>query len=285
MRSITPTSRRLPGAAISLTAYDYPGTEPPILFCHCTGVCARVWEPVIAHLSIDNRVIAPDARGHGDSDKPRVGAAYTWRGFAEDLLAVTDALNLPDGTLAVGHSGGASAIVYAELMAPGRFSRVVLIDAIIAPPEFFPTALPLAERSRRRRERFDSPHAARQRLGNKPPMENWAPEALDAYIEHGFTTCEDGAVTIKCPGEIEAYVYEFGGAISLYDRLADMRAEALVVTGEDSYMAAHAHHQHSHLPNAQLITLPDTGHFIPQEKPRETAAIISEWFASAGQSA
>ncbi len=279
LRPTTPDTRHLQGADISITAYAYPGEEPPILFCHCTGVCARVWDPVVAQLSIPNRIIAPDARGHGDSDKPRTPAAYTWRGFAEDVLALADAAGLPEGAWAVGHSGGASAIVYAELLQPGRFSRVILIDAIIAPPEFFPAALPLAEKSRRRRHRFDSPAEARQRLGNKPPMDRWAPEALDAYIAHGFRAGSNGTVELKCPGEIEAYVYEYGGVISLYDRLGEMRTETLVVTGTDSYMVEHAHHQHSHLPNAQLVTLPDTGHFIPQEKPRETAALISEWFA------
>ncbi len=271
--------RRLQGTNLSLTVHDYPGEEPPILFCHCTGVCARVWDPVAARLTIPNRILAPDARGHGDSDKPRMAAEYTWRGFAADVLAVVDAFQLPEGAYAVGHSGGASAIVLAELMRPGLFSRVALIDAIIAPPEFFPTALPLAERSRRRRHCFESRMAARQRLGNKPPMEQWTPEALDAYIAHAFSENADGAVALKCPGEIEAWVYEYGGVVNLYDRLGEMRAEALVITGANSYMVEHAHHQHSHLPNARLVTLPDTGHFIPQEKPAETAALISEWFA------
>lgn len=278
LRPIVPEKRQVLGEKIALAAWDHPGSEPPILFCHCTGICARVWDPVIARLSIPNRIIAPDARGHGDSDKPRVPAEYTWRGFAEDVLAAADAMNLPEGAWAVGHSGGASAIVCAELMQPGRFSKIILIDAIIAPPEFFPAALLLAEKSRKRRHTFDSRLAARQRLGNKPPMENWHPEVLDAYIEHGFSDADDGSVTLKCPGKIEAWIYEYGGVISLYDRLGEIHAETLVVTGENSYMVEHTHHQHSHFPHGELITLPNTGHFIPQEKPEETAAIISDWF-------
>jgi len=281
LRLINPEKRFLQGAGISVAAWDYPGIEPPILFFHCTGVCARIWDPVVARLEIQNRIIAPDARGHGDSGKPRMPVEYTWRGFAEDVLAVADDLGLPDGVWAVGHSGGASAIVCAELMHPGRFAKVVLIDAIIAPPEFFPPAHPLAEKSRRRRHTFESRLGARQRLGNKPPMENWHPEALDAYIQHGFTDNPDGTVQLKCPGEIEAWVYEYGGVVNLYDRLEQMHAETLIVTGETSYMVEHAHHQHSHIPRAELITLPDTGHFIPQEKPEETAALISDWFCGA----
>ena len=278
LRSLEPVKKSLPGSGIHIAAWDYPGTEPPILFFHCTGVCARIWDPTVSQLSIPNRIVAPDARGHGDSGKPEIAAEYTWRGFAEDILALAEGLHLENGIHAVGHSGGASAIVCAELMRPGLFSKVVLIDAIIAPPEFFPTAHPLAERSRRRKNTFESRLAARQRLGNKPPMENWHPEALDAYIEHGFADNADGSVSLKCPGDIEAWVYEYGGIVGLYDRLEEIQTETLVVTGENSYMVEHAYHQHSHIPHAELITLPDTGHFIPQEKPQEAAALISEWF-------
>jgi len=281
LRPVNPERRSLHGAGISIAAWDYPGTEPPILFFHCTGVCARIWDPVVARLEIQNRIIAPDARGHGDSGKPPIAAEYTWRGFAEDILSIADDLKLPDGAWAVGHSGGASAIVCTELMHPGLFSKVVLIDAIIAPPEFFPTTHPLAAQSRRRRHTFESRVEARQRLGNKLPMENWHPEALDAYITHGLSDNTDGSVQLKCPGEIEAWVYEYGGIVGLYERLEQVKTETLIVTGQNSYMVEHAHHQHSRIPCAELITLPDTGHFIPQEKPEETAALISDWFHGA----
>jgi pimeloyl-ACP methyl ester carboxylesterase len=57
--------------ASQIAAWDYPGTEPPILFFHCTGVCARIWDPDgFPSFEIPNRIIAPDARGHGDSGKP-----------------------------------------------------------------------------------------------------------------------------------------------------------------------------------------------------------------------
>ena len=278
MHPVEPTKKSLPGHGIQIAAWDYPGTPPPILFFHCTGVCARIWDPAIAQLTIPNRIIAPDARGHGDSDKPELGAEYTWRGFAEDILALTDNLQLPDGLWAVGHSGGASAIVCAELMHPGRFSRIVLIDAIIAPPEFFPVPHPYAEKSRKRKHKFTSQTEAQQRLGNKPPMQTWHPQALNAYLEYGFSKADDGSIHLKCPGSIEAWVYEYSGFVNLYDRLEEIQAETLIVTGEKSYMVEHAHHQHSRIPHAELITLPDTGHFIPQEKPKETATIISNWF-------
>ena len=278
LRPIAPTMHQVSDENPALAAWKYPGEGPPILFCHCTGTCARIWDPVITRLSIANTIIAPDARGHGNSGKPEVAKEYTWRGFAEDILRILDAEKIPDGAWAVGHSGGASAIVCAELMQPGRFSRIVLIDPIIAPPAFFSDALSLVKKTRKRQEIFASRREVKEQLGNKIPMNNWSDDALNAYASYGFSECEDGSVRLNCPREIEAWIYEYGGIVNLYDRLDEVRAKTLLITGKDSYMAEHVHYQHSRLPHAALITLPDTGHFIPQEKPDETADLISDWF-------
>lgn len=278
-RDIAPRALRVPGCGHDLAVWDYPGCAPPIVFCHCAGVCGRVWDPVVARLGIENRILAWDACGHGDSDKPRDPQAYNTRAFAEDLLAVADALELSGGLLAVGHSGGAAAVACAEMLRPGRFKRAVLIDAIIAPPEFFAGAKDLAAVSRRRKRVFPSRAAARERLGGKPPMNAWAPEALDAYLAHALTGRSDGSAELKCPPEIEAWIYEHGPSVNLYDRLYALQTQVLAITGTTSYMHGYVLEQCKRLPRATLRVLPDAGHFIPQEKPAQTAVLINDWFS------
>ena len=278
-RDMSPTPLRVPGDGISLTVWDYHGKRPPLVFCHCAGTCGRIWSPIISRLNLPNRVFAWDMRGHGDSDKPRDPDGYDTSAFARDLLVATESLELPDGIWAVGHSGGAAAIVCAELLRPGRFARAVLFDAIIAPPVFFDTARTMGDLSRRRKHVFDSRDAARTRLGGKAPMDRWSKESLDAYITQALADRSDGTVELKCPGEIEAWVYETGPKINLFDRLPEVQTEALVVTGTESYMLDHARAQQERLPRSDLHILPDTGHFIPQEQPRECAVLINEWFS------
>lgn len=278
LRSITPTAVCIDEQEPVLSVWKHAGTPNPILFCHCTGVCARTWDPVIAHLAVDNCILAPDARGHGDSGKPRTARAYDWREFSGDVLRVLDAFDFPAGAWAVGHSGGAAALVLAELKRPGSFSRLVLLDAIIAPSEFFSTAAHLAHHTRKRRASFLSREEARLRLGSKLPMNRWNLEAFNAYIAHGMADLPDGGVGLKCPPEIEAWVYECGGMMDSYDRLGEVQSEILLVTAAESYMVEYVHLQHSRLPRASIITLPETGHFIPQEQPQQTASLISDWF-------
>ncbi len=278
-RDVSPAPLHVAGDGVSLTVWDNYGEQPPLVFCHCAGTCGRIWSPVISRMNLPNRILAWDMRGHGDSDKPRDPDGYDTSAFARDLLAATDALELPDGIWAVGHSGGAAAIVCAELLRPGRFARTVLFDAIIAPPVFFATARAMGELSRRRKHVFDSRDAAQARLGGKAPMDRWSKEALNAYITHALADRSDGAVELKCPGEIEAWVYETGPKINLFDRLREVRTEALVVTGTMSYMLDYAHEQHERLSKSVLKILPDTGHFIPQERPGECAVLIDQWFS------
>ncbi len=279
MRNIEPVMQSIDLGAITLAVWEYAGEEPPIFFCHCAGLCGRAWDPVIRRLALKNRILAWDARGHGDSDAPMHPGAYAWDGFSEDLLGVLDALGLNTEVRAVGHSGGASTLAHAALMDPDRFSRLVLIDAIIAPPSFYPSAKWLAELSRKRRHVFESEDAARQRFGGKPPMNLWHPEVLDAYLTHGFSRDAAGRLHLKCQGEAEARVYESGGMVPLYERLHEITVPVLAITGAESYMLEHVRGQSRRLQQATLMELPNTSHFIPQEQPEVCATIISDWFS------
>lgn len=78
---------------------------------------------VLPRLPVDWRAIAPDQRGHGDSDRPD---AYALSDFAADALALLDALGLERATL-VGHSMGTFIARQIALAAPARVRRLVLV--------------------------------------------------------------------------------------------------------------------------------------------------------------
>ena len=279
---IQPRTLRVPSFdGLSINVVDYGGAGPTLLLSHCTGTFARIWDPVVARLDGRFHVYAVDSRGQGDSEQPQDFNAYPWINSGRDLLAVIDALALGPGIFAAGHSAGGAHVGYAELIRPGAFARVMLIDAIIGPAELFAGENRLAEISRRRRNTFESLGVARERLGGKPPMGHWVPEALEAYLANAFRVQDDGQLVLKCPGPVEAWMYEHGGACDLFERLSDLTAPTLVIAGGDSYVAALAEMQFHRLPDAKHIALENVGHFIPQEDPDATARLIMEWFKPA----
>lgn len=71
------------------------------------------------------RVIAADARGHGDSDKPRDAAAYAVENMGGDVVRLMDHLDLPEVVL-FGYSMGARTAAWLLAGRQDRFSAVVL---------------------------------------------------------------------------------------------------------------------------------------------------------------
>jgi len=71
------------------------------------------------------RVVAYDARGHGESDPAQDPSGYRYADYAEDAVAVLDAVGA-DRAVLVGHSMGAHTAVRVALLSPGRVAALVL---------------------------------------------------------------------------------------------------------------------------------------------------------------
>lgn len=103
-----------------------PAEGPAVLMLHGTGDSSFSFSRVLPLLPPGLRVIVPDQRGHGDSDKP--SDSYSMDEFALDALELLDALNVPRVTL-VGHSMGSFIARRAAAFAAGRVERLILIGA------------------------------------------------------------------------------------------------------------------------------------------------------------
>src|SRR4051794_2876176 len=83
---------------------DAPGAGRPLVMLHGLSANAHCFAGlIVAGLSPAYRVIAPDLRGRGQSDKPSSG--YTMPDHARDVLALMDHLGL-DRVVLGGHSFG-----------------------------------------------------------------------------------------------------------------------------------------------------------------------------------
>ena len=103
-----------------------PSEGPAVLMLHGTGDSSFSFSRVLPLLPSNLRVIVPDQRGHGDSDKP--ADSYSMDEFALDALELLDALSVPQVTL-VGHSMGSFIARRVAAFAAGRVARLILIGA------------------------------------------------------------------------------------------------------------------------------------------------------------
>ncbi len=108
---------------------DYDGPEPAIVLLHGLSANANEFGGLLDEgLADSHRVIAPDLRGRGRTDKPEAG--YSMRDHAADVIALLDDLGI-DEVVMGGHSFGALLAIYLAAKYPLRVTRVIVIDAAI----------------------------------------------------------------------------------------------------------------------------------------------------------
>lgn len=106
-----------------------PGCEVPVLLLHGFGTDfgmnwrATGWSRELE--SAGRRVIGPDLRGHGASDKPVESSFYLPEHFVADLLSMLDELGVGEVDV-VGYSMGSRLAWELSQTAPERVRRVVL---------------------------------------------------------------------------------------------------------------------------------------------------------------
>jgi len=105
------------------------GKGPVVTFSHGWPLNSDAWDGQMLFLSQNGfRVVAHDRRGHGRSSQASSG--NDMNGYADDLAAVIEALDLRDATL-VGHStGGGEVARYIGRHGTKRVAKAVLIAAV-----------------------------------------------------------------------------------------------------------------------------------------------------------
>ena len=121
------------------------GAGPVVTFSHGWPLSSDAWDGQMLFLAQNGfRVVAHDRRGHGRSSQASVN--NDMNGYADDLAAVIEELDLHDATL-VGHStGGGEVTRYIARHGTTRVAKAVLISAvppIMVKSENNPEGLPI----------------------------------------------------------------------------------------------------------------------------------------------
>jgi pimeloyl-ACP methyl ester carboxylesterase len=114
-------------AGVRIHYHDAGSGEPVLLVHGFASTAEHNWGGTgwIAALSEKYRVIVPDVRGHGRSDKPHAPDAYGYASMGADLTRLMDHLGMSRAIL-MGYSMGASIAIELMLSHPDRFRAIVL---------------------------------------------------------------------------------------------------------------------------------------------------------------
>ncbi len=236
--SPTPLPRvRASGLDLAYREWNRGGSEPVVLL-HGITSSSSAWEATASHLG-GRRVLAVDARGHGESDWDP-GEAYGGDQHFADVASLLNALGIERCTL-VGFSMGGGIAMLAAACLPERVSGLVVVDSYPS-PEMTPGSRRIAGwvSSYNGGSRFD-PAIARH---FRDQLQTGRESRLDLWPMWE---------AISCP--------------------------ALLVRGErsDVLPVAMAEEMIARQPLARLLTIPDVGHPIPLMRPAELAEAIAEF--------
>ncbi len=268
------------------------GDGPPLLLLHGYPQTHAMWHRLAPVLARDFTVVVPDLRGYGDSSRPSSGlrcANYAKRVMALDQVEVMAALGF-ERFMVAGHDRGGRVTHRMALDHPERVLRAAVIDIV-------PTLQVFDQVDQETATRYfhwfflAQPHPLPERMIGADP-EHWLRGRLAAWgrTKRAFHPAAV-AEYVRCfshPDSLRATCddYRAGAGIDLeHDRAETGRVTAplLALWGALGFVGQHydviASWQ-AVADDVQGVGLP-CGHFVPEEQPRETLNLLTEFFLGA----
>lgn len=241
--------------------YVARGSGPPVLLVHGFAVTADFnWGPsgLLDSLAGRYRVIAPDLRGHGASEKPRDPGSYGVE-FVEDLLALLDHLAIPRAHVA-GYSMGSAIALHLAVRHPDRVASLMLGGMGWRPAEAGPPPIVLAW----------LPRLDRAALGEMTVAEALSPPGGQGWDAATRAMLDRNDATAL------AAVLRGGAGLAVAE--AELRAATVpavaVLGSDDELVREDVARLAGVLPGLEVIQIPGRDHFSVAGDPRFARAIL-----------
>ncbi|HEX8742209.1 MAG TPA: alpha/beta fold hydrolase [Thermoleophilaceae bacterium] len=262
-------------------AYRELGEGPPVLLLHGWPTSSHLWRDVMpAVAEAGCRAIALDLPGFGGSSKPP-GATYSFELYDGALDGFLEAVGVEATALAVHDIGGPIGLHWA-VHRPERLTKLVLLNTLVY-PEFDEMAVKFVETlsTPGPREQLVSPAGLEfsMRFGLADES-NLTPETLAAVVEPFGTDAErqslaDAGIGLDPAGfeEIARLLPQALAGIPVrivygeQDRILPTVAETMARVKRD-------------LPQAEVSTLPEAGHFLQEEAGPEIGRLLAAFLAT-----
>lgn len=258
----------------------YEGEAPQILFAHATGFLPWLWHPIIEELAPHHQAWVPYICNYRDCDPER---GLGWDVIARDLISLCSSQNITDN-LAVGHSMGATVLTIASALFGLQPRGMILIEPIFLPEEFYEMDIklkdhPLASQSIKRKNSWKDENAAFEYLRSKSLFAGWDEQMLQYYLKYGMEKQAEGDLKLTCAPRNEAALFMGGKSTDPWPLLKNLACPVLILEGEKSTNKEFVDLKKavSMLSDGRYLSIPDAGHLIPMQKPKEVAKIIKEF--------
>ena len=288
----SPTSHAYISQRLRLHYCDWGNPDaPPLVLVHGGRDHARSWDRVAERLSDRWHIIAPDLRGHGDSEWSQDGG-YAMPGYIYDLAQLIHQRQLAPVSL-IGHSlGGNIATRYSGIY-PENVRRLVSVEGLGLSPKAMAERLarPMAERLRAwieaqrglaarvpRRYLTIADAVLRMQAANK----HLSLEQASHLTRHGVKQNEDGTYSWK----FDPYLHVFPPVdlpMAEIEKLwANVGCPTLLVYGKESWASnPHEDGRARHFKNVRVVMVENAGHWVHHDQTEFFIKTIEQYLQGA----
>jgi len=272
-----PTSHIYFSQRLRLHYVDWGNPDaPPLLLIHGGRDHCRNWDWVAEELRHDYHIIAPDLRGHGDSQW-MIGGSYNQIDYVYDIAQLLRQTDLTPVTI-IGHSlGGAISLMYAGLY-PENVRKLVAIEGLGPSPAMIRERIeqPVEQRLRtwvddlrklsgRVPRRYASLEEAYERMQTENPHLSEG-QARHLTI-HGSNQNEDGTYSWKFDNYVRVFAptgLDIAQQQHLWSRIS---CPTLLFRGTESWASdPEADGRARHFRNARVVNVEKAGHWVHHDQ-------------------
>jgi pimeloyl-ACP methyl ester carboxylesterase len=283
-----PTSHSYFSQRLRLHYVDWGSpAKPPLVLLHGGRDHCRNWDWTAAALRGEWHVLAPDLRGHGDSQWSTDGS-YTMAGYVYDLAQLVHQQRLAPVTIIAHSLGGNIALRYAGIY-PETVARLVAIEGLGPGPARLAerAATPIDVRmdawireqralAGRLPRRYASIEDAFRRMQEENP--HLSAEQARHLTEHGVNQNEDGTYSWKFDNYVRAFPpYDMSrrDIATLWARIA---CPTLLLHGKESWAGDPAADGRAEpFRHARVVGVEGAGHWLHHDRFDEFVAIVREF--------
>jgi len=285
-----PTSHTYYSQRLRLHYVDWGNeTAPPLLLVHGNRDHCRNWDWIAQDLRNDYHVIAPDLRGHGDSQWA-IGGTYPLVDYVYDIAQLIHQKKLAPLTIIAHSLGGHIAMQYAGIY-PESVKKLVSIEGF-GPPlrwiearakrsaatrmqEWIAQLRDLAGREPRKYASIEEA-VARMREAN-----TFLSEAQARHLTiHGVTQNEDGTFSWKFDNYVRAHSPYLFNEAELAELWGNIGCPTLLIRGTESWAGDPLKDGRAgYLKSAEVIAVEKAGHWVHHDQLPQVLAAIRSFLA------
>jgi pimeloyl-ACP methyl ester carboxylesterase len=282
---VGPTSHYYYSQRLKLHYVDWGnGAKPLLVLIHGGRDHARSLDEIALHFRSQYHIIAPDLRGHGDSEWAR-GSEYSTVEYVLDLAQLLEQLaSFP--VVLLGHSlGGAIALQYSGVY-PERVARLVAVEGLGPSPRHMEHRPPhermqawigeMRAFAGRRTHGYATLADAVQRM--RAANARLTAVMAEHLTVHGTYRNEDGTYTWKFDNYVRAsspYDFNLEDARRIWSRIT---CPTLLIRGTDSHASDPKQDgRASAFRRCQVVDIPHAGHWVHHDQLERFLRVVGEF--------